>query len=149
MLLETHFLFNGFFFSYSSFFFPPWEREWESAQDDYFAGISAVSHSPLFQNAMEQRAEGIARLWLSFHSFFSFIFHCKCGIPLQLPPPTHPEGHFMYICRWGECGLYFYSFRCCVRDMRTSHRLTALNVFFSASFLLQQTVWIDAFFFLR
>ena len=81
------FSFQWLFFSYSSFFFPPWEREWESAQDDYFAGISAVSHSPLFQNAMEQRAEGIARLWLSFHSFFrlffiaSVVFHCNSPHP--------------------------------------------------------------------
>ena len=68
----------------------------------------------------------------------SVVFHCN-----------PPEGHFMYICWWGERGLYVYSFRCCVRGMRTSHRLIALNGFSVVVFLFSANCLDWCIFFLR
>ena len=61
VLFETHFLFNGSFFLVI-FPFCFLHGNGNQHRTIIFAGISAMSHGPLFQNAMEQRAEGIARL---------------------------------------------------------------------------------------
>ena len=146
MLLETHFLFNGFFLVILPFSFLHGNGNGNQHRTIILLVYPQCRIALCFKMRWNKGLKALPDCGFLFIPFFrlffiaSVVFHCNS-------PPTHPEGHFMYICRWGECGLYFYSFRCCVRDMRTSHRLTALNVFFSASFLLQQTVWIDAFFF--
>ena len=62
--------------------------------------------------------------------------------------PLRVRLRFMDVCWWRERGLYVYSFRCCVGDMRTSHRLTALNGFFcKLSFAANCLDWCIFFFF--